>query len=89
MDTVHTDLTKHNFYTDKMDPTAWNDFDAVPRGAQTQRDRQHHGSRRRLLESRKAQARAEGQDSHQRATAKGKTIFNHRIALISNFALEN
>jgi hypothetical protein len=89
MSTVHTNLTKHNYYTNKMDTTAWNDFDAVPRGAETQRDRQHHGSRRRLLESRKSQARAEGADAHQQATSKVKTILNHRIALISNFALEN
>lgn len=89
MDTVHTDLTKHNFYTNKMDTTAWNDFDAVPRGAETQRDMNHHGSRRRLLESRKAQARAEGANGHHHAMLNVKTIPNHRIALISNFALEN
>lgn len=89
MDTVHKSLTKHNFYTNKFDTSAWNDFDAIPRVAQTMHDMNHNGSRRRLLESRKAKSRLEGNSFQQKATSKEKTFRNHRISLISNFDLEN
>lgn len=87
MDTVYKSLTKHNFYTNKFDTSAWNDYDAVPRGPHT--DMNHNGSRRQLMESRKAKSRLEGNDFHQKAISKEKNFRNHRISLISNFALEN
>lgn len=89
MDTVHKHLTQHNFYTDKLDTSAWNDFDAVPRGRDSARDLQHCGSRRRLLDSRRVEARSAASQSQKRAADQVKTRSNHRIALISNYALEN
>ena len=89
MDTVYKSLTKHNFYTNKFDTSAWNDFDAIPRGHESQREMQHNGSQRRLFESRKAKSRAEGNDFRAQAASKEKTFRNHRISLISNFAIEN
>lgn len=89
MDADRKNLTKHNFYTNKFDTTAWNDYDAVPRGDTRHRDLQHHGSRRRLLESRKAKARMEGDYYQDKATAGERSFRNHRISLISNVALEN
>ena len=46
-------LTKHNFYVDKFDCTAWNDFDAIPRAASQFGLTDHGGSRKRLLFSRR------------------------------------
>jgi hypothetical protein len=89
MDTVHKNLTKHNFYTNKFDATAWNDFDAVPRGDLKLHEMSHNGSRRRLMESRKAKSRREGSDFHEHAASKEKTFRNHRISLISNVSIEN
>jgi len=55
-------LTKHNFYVDKFDATAWNDFDAIPRSASSYGLENHGGSRKRLLFSRR-QATVEGNQS--------------------------
>jgi hypothetical protein len=46
-------LTRHNFYVNKFDATAWNDFDAIPRSASTFSLENHGGSRKRLLFSRR------------------------------------
>lgn len=46
-------LTRHNFYVNKFDATAWNDFDAIPRQASTFSLENHGGSRKRLLFSRR------------------------------------
>ena len=89
MDTVHKNLTKHNFFTNKFDTTAWNDYDAIPRGDQPLDEMVHNGSRRRLMEARKARSRLDGNKFTQQASFNQKTLRNHRIALISNPALEN
>ncbi len=46
-------LLAHNFYTNKMDATAYNDIDAVPRHTLTKGLNDHAGSRQRLLFTRK------------------------------------
>ena len=48
-----TSLTKHNFYVNKFDATAWNDFDAIPRSASSFGLENHGGSRKRLLFARR------------------------------------
>ena len=46
-------LIKHNFYTNKFDQTAWNDFDAIPRSSSIYGLSDHGGSRKRLMFSRR------------------------------------
>jgi hypothetical protein len=52
-------LLAHNFYTNKMDATAYNDLDAVPRHSLTKGLDDHGGSRQRLLFTRKEIIRCE------------------------------
>ena len=52
MASVHTEAVKKNFYTDKLNTTAFTNFEAVPVSARDQGGA-HNGSRLRLLESRK------------------------------------
>ena len=49
----------HNYYTNKLDATAYNDIDAVPRHTLTRGLDDHGGSRKRLLFTRKEQLRQE------------------------------
>lgn len=88
MHTVQKDLTKHNFYCNKFDTAAWNDYEAIPRDA-PMHEMHHDGSRRRLLEVRRARARVEGAGSHDASFSKDKMTNNHRISLISNYLVEN
>jgi hypothetical protein len=46
-------LLVHNYYTDKFDATAWNDFDAIPRTSSKFGLTDHGGSRKRLMFSRR------------------------------------
>ena len=83
-------LTKHNFYTDKFDCTAWNDFDAIPRAASQFGLDNHGGSRKRLMFSRK-QATCEGNQVKmiEAEARKPNKTNTRRLALITNVAIEN
>jgi len=83
-------LTRHNFYTDKFDCTAWNDFDAIPRAASQFGLDNHGGSRKRLMFSRK-QATCEGNQVKmiEAEARKPNKVNTRRLALITNVAIEN
>ncbi|CAM9978369.1 unnamed protein product, partial [Pylaiella littoralis] len=50
-------LTRHNFFSDKFDTTAWNDFTRDPRDADWLESRRHDGSRNQMYFMRKVEAR--------------------------------
>ena len=82
-------LTRHNFYTNKFDTTAWNDFDAIPRSQSHYGLTDHCGSRNRLLFIRKEKSRVHGDDKMQMSIAKMPKINTKRSNLITNVAVEN
>lgn len=82
-------LTRHNYYCDKFDSTAWNDFDAIPRAASQYGLNDHGGSRKRLLFSRKQATLMANQAKMDAAEAKKTPINTRRLALITNVAIEN
>lgn len=47
-------LTRHNFFSNKFDTTAWNDFTRDPRDAGWLESRRHDGSRNQMYFMRKA-----------------------------------
>lgn len=47
-------LTRHNFFSNKFDTTAWNDFTRDPRDADWLESRRHDGSRNQMYFMRKA-----------------------------------
>lgn len=82
-------LTRQNYYTDKMDTSAWNSFEGVPSFAAGTLATQ--GSRRALLEARKLAARAESVDRFDSVVLRN-SVPRHRfakVALISDVRLEN
>eukprot|EP01032_Pedospumella_encystans_P007996 gene7996-9531_t len=85
-------LLKHNYYNDKFDCTAWNDFDAIPRSASTLGLTDHGGSRKRLLFSRREITRNETSEIMANSTFK-KPVFPsvnfRRVNMITNPAVEN
>lgn len=48
-------LTRHNFFSDKFDTTAWNDFTRDPRDAGWLESRRHDGSRNQMYFMRKVE----------------------------------
>jgi hypothetical protein len=82
-------LTKHNYYSNKFDCTAWNDFDAIPRSASTFGLTDHGGSRKRLMFSRRQVALENNAEKMAVAEAKVMKPDTRRMALITNVALEN
>ncbi len=82
-------LTRHNFYVDKFDCTAWNDFDAIPRAASQFGLTDHGGSRKRLLFSRRQGTLEGNQAKLDIADAKRPQINTRRLNLITNVAVEN
>ncbi len=82
-------LTKHNYYSNKFDCTAWNDFDAIPRSASTFGLTDHGGSRKRLMFSRRQVALENNAEKMAVAEAKVVKPDTRRMALITNVALEN
>jgi hypothetical protein len=80
------ELTKHNYYTNKMDATAWNDIDAIPRSSSLYES--HRGSRKKLMFIRKAEERDIGEETMRRGE-KPNLFSTKRIALITNVAMEN
>eukprot|EP00606_Chrysophyceae_sp_TOSAG23-5_P000457 GSChrysophyteH2.ASY1.ANO1.716.1 assembled CDS len=82
-------LTKHNYYVNKFDCTAWNDFDAIPRASSTFGLTDHGGSRKRLMFSRKQIALENNTDKMATAELKREKPNTRRMALITNVAMEN
>lgn len=83
------ELTKHNFYTDKFDATAWNDFDAIPRAASNFGLTDHGGSRKRLMFSRKQIVREGNQDKLDFADSVKPHYNTRKSNMITNIAMEN
>lgn len=82
-------LTKHNYFSNKFDTTAWNDFDAIPRSVSNFGADDHGGSRKRLLFTRK-QATCEGNEAKLAVAHSKMSMPNtRRMNLITNVAVEN
>jgi len=82
-------LTRHNYFTDKYDTSAWNDFDAIPRKASQFQDGEHAGSRRRLMFMRTQKLRTIGEDKLTTAASAMPFVNTRRSCGISNVAAEN
>jgi len=82
------ELTKHNFFVDKSDTTAWNDFDAIPRSQSVYGLGNHAGSRKRLMFIRKEEERCSA-TTIMRDAEEEPPFSTKRIALITNVAMEN
>ena len=82
-------LTRHNYYSNKFDCTAWNDFDAIPRSASTFGLHDHGGSRKRLMFSRKQAVLTTNEGKMTEAQNKVKMPNTRRMSLITNVAMEN
>lgn len=82
-------LIKHNFYTDKFDQTAWNDFDAIPRSCSIYGLSDHGGSRKRLMFSRRQTAREQAAGLMEDAREKLPFVDTRRLKLISDISVEN
>lgn len=89
MTLVDDSLIKYNFYADKFDCTAWNDFDAIPRSESKYGLTDHGGSRKRLMFSRRQISREVAQDKMIQADAKKPPVFTRRVNLITDPAVEN
>ena len=83
------ELTKHNFYTDKFDATAWNDFDAIPRASSEFGLTDHGGSRKRLMFSRKQIVREGNQDKLDYSDSLKPHYNTRKSNMITNIAIEN
>jgi len=81
-------LTKHNYFSDKFDTSAWNDFDAVPRSA-SEFGNHHHGSRKRLMFNRTQNMRTIGENKLDAAASSMPFINTRRSNMITNVAVEN
>jgi hypothetical protein len=82
-------LTKFNYYSNKFDATAWNDFDAIPRSESRYGLTDHGGSRKRLLFSRRQIATESNQAKLDFADSKKIMPNTRRMNLITNVAVEN
>ena len=81
-------LTRHNYYCNRFDTTAWNDFDAIPRSASQWGDA-HGGSRKRLLFTRRQNTIDGNQAKLDIADAKKPQVNTRRLAIITNVGIEN
>ena len=81
-------LTKHNYFSDKFDTSAWNDFDAIPRSA-SEFGNHHNGSRKRLMFNRTQNMRTIGENKLDTAAASMPFINTRRSNMITNMAVEN
>jgi hypothetical protein len=82
-------LTKHNYFVNKFDCTAWNDFDAIPRSSSTFGLDDHGGSRKRLMFSRRQMQTTINENKMAIAESRREKPNTRRMALITNVALEN
>ena len=83
------ELVKNNFYADKFDTTAWNDFGAEPRAADFMERGTHNGSRHAMFNLKKIVAREKCQGLMNLAESKKPKYSTRRTALITNVAVEN
>ena len=83
------DLVKNNFYADKFDVTAWNDFGAEPRPKDFVANGKHSGSRHAMFNLRKNIDREVCQQLLDVAEAKKPKYSTRRVALMTNVAVEN
>lgn len=79
-------LLKYNFYCDKFDTTAWNDYEAIPRAENFTLPT--NGSRKQMLFARK-QADVDRNDQIFRASRPKTASHFGRVNLITNPAVEN
>lgn len=82
-------LIKHNYFTDKFDQTAWNDFDAIPRSCSIYGLSDHGGSRKRLMFSRRQTSREQAAGLMDEAREKLPFVDTRRLKLISDISVEN
>ena len=77
--------TKFNYYSNKLDATAWTDFGANPRGKATP----PAGSRQDLFAKRSIAVRNMCADKLAESYAKRPQFSSARTAMITNWAFEN
>lgn len=77
------------YFTNKLDATAWTDVDRLPRTATLGASMAHNGSQKRLLFARREQDRQVCQQLLDRAEEKDVKSCTRRVALITNFQVEN
>ena len=82
-------LVKNNFYADKFDTTAWNDFGAEPRAKDFMEQGTHNGSRHAMFNLKKIVAREKCQGLMNLAEERKPKYSTKRTALIPNAAIEN
>jgi hypothetical protein len=72
------------FYSNKLDTTAWNTSEGVPLSERSLSTLTHHGSRNKLLESRKYSQRSECRTKLDAVYEKEPKYNTQRLALITN-----
>eukprot|EP00903_Cladosiphon_okamuranus_P015600 g14405.t1 len=87
--TLKPSLTRHNFFSNKFDTTAWNDFTRDPRDADWLESRRHDGSRNQMYFMRKVEARESAQGKLNASYRGDDNFSTRRIMLISDPAVEN
>lgn len=87
MNSSNPRLTKHNFYSNQFDTTAYSNFEAIPyqRGSTLQ----HNGSQRALMLQRREAMQREASEKFEKVVSKQPKYRTAKISLISNYALEN
>jgi len=80
-------ITQHNFYADKFDTTAWNDYGANPRST-TRRDG-HSGSRENMYHLRKTNSRDVCQGRLEQHEKSLPQFSKARSSMITNWSIEN
>jgi hypothetical protein len=87
MNSSNPELTKHNFYSNQYDTTAYSNFEAIPykRGSTLQ----HNGSQRALMLQRREAMQREASERFEKVVSRQPKYRTTKISLISNYALEN
>lgn len=82
-------LVRHNYFTNKFDATAWNDYDAIPRSASAFGLTDHGGSRHRLLFARQQTSKEAAHDRLEASNDRKPTVDTRRLKLITDVSIEN
>ncbi|CAN0399145.1 unnamed protein product [Ascophyllum nodosum] len=82
-------LTRHNFFSNKFDTTAWNDLSREPRDSDWLNSPRHDGSSSQMHYMRKMEVRENAQDKLMSRSSPSDKYCNRRITLITNPAVEN
>ena len=80
---------EQRYFTNKMDSTAWNDLDAVPRASSTYGLHDHGGSRKRLFFSRKQRVAEDSKSQLEAIFGAKPQVDARRSQLITNYDYEN